>query len=516
MEIGQQASASRVEDVTVCVNNSETSGTPAVATPVNAAPLASAKRAAASNRHHSHTFGFHSRLKRSGPSYVLPDEVFGGEITQHVLIFTDPHPAGPNELFTQRGPSSRGADHADGTTHYPTTSAAPAPAAMSAGAAVEATGGEGPPAAVVELTELDQKDLVARVQEAADSPGAAVHLFDDQPPLTDWDMRLVFPQGDASNTPNVALRMGSMLVCMPPMRAILTLTRCFILLEQGADSEIGLLQQQFTERSKGSSQQRRALFPARVLAAMLDVTKERLRHDLTQLGSVARKASSQRANNDAHLASIHNAEDLLIAFCSHLDGIQTALARFDNFAPTATGPAPELDLTSPAPSPGGHGTAAGPARSHLNAPPPAFSLPLRTQRLTAYKQQDSRLVFNAFQQVLNDFGLPVEAVLSTARSLQQELAAGKARVTLALAQKRNTILQIGMQIQLVTACLAACSVVSGWFGMNLDNGGCGPDGCHDDSADDHGYKRFVWVTTITSGIVIACGIAAWLVIRKYL
>ena len=48
-------------------------------------------------------------------------------------------------------------------------------------------------------------------------------------------------------------------------------------------------------------------------------------------------------------------------------------------------------------------------------------------------------IFNALQQAFNDFGMPVEAMLSASRSLRQTLAAAKGRANIVLAQVCESI-----------------------------------------------------------------------------
>lgn len=140
-------------------------------------------------------------------------------------------------------------------------------------------------------------------------------------------------------------------------------------------------------------------------------------------------------------------------------------------------------------------------------------------------------VVHALHDVFSDFGLPVEAMLSAARSLQQSLTTAKSSTNIALAevsccccseakllprrsvclplsctvQKGNQIMRFQVMLSLINSALASCMTVSGWFGacdasslsaqlfysdlcvgMNIDNGGCGPDGCHGWLAEDHG------------------------------
>ena len=47
------------------------------------------------------------------------------------------------------------------------------------------------------------------------------------------------------------------------------------------------------------------------------------------------------------------------------------------------------------------------------------------------------------------------------------------------ADNRNRLALLQIDIQTVTMGLGICSMVSGFFGMNLSNSVCGPDGCLD-------------------------------------
>ena len=72
------------------------------------------------------------------------------------------------------------------------------------------------------------------------------------------------------------------------------------------------------------------------------------------------------------------------------------------------------------------------------------------------------------------------------------------------ADNRNRLALLQIDIQTVTMGLGICSMVSGFFGMNLSNSVCGPDGCIDyltdpknpsgwSSSSDHGHSYFVIV-----------------------
>ena len=83
----------------------------------------------------------------------------------------------------------------------------------------------------------------------------------------------------------------------------------------------------------------------------------------------------------------------------------------------------------------------------------------------------------------------------------QTLAREHALMNLKLGERRNNLMQLQIDVMAVTLGLAMCSTVSGWFGMNLDNGFCGPDGCHSDTYN-HGFPVFVSVSTVTSAVAV--------------
>ena len=79
--------------------------------------------------------------------------------------------------------------------------------------------------------------LVTHLQDAAEAAAACELdvgslMFSRHPRLSIWDLRLVFPFGHAGSSAAIALRRGALLVAFPPMRAVLTATRCFVLLEE--------------------------------------------------------------------------------------------------------------------------------------------------------------------------------------------------------------------------------------------------------------------------------------------
>lgn len=77
------------------------------------------------------------------------------------------------------------------------------------------------------------RDRAALIQAAAGvSRVADAQLFSDQRPLSSRDLRAIIPLTHGSSAAAILLRRGALLVAFPPMRGVLTATRCFVLLEQ--------------------------------------------------------------------------------------------------------------------------------------------------------------------------------------------------------------------------------------------------------------------------------------------
>ena len=50
--------------------------------------------------------------------------------------------------------------------------------------------------------------------------------------------------------------------------------------------------------------------------------------------------------------------------------------------------------------------------------------------------------------------------------------------------------------------------------MNLDNGACGPDGCHGEFALDHGHRNFIEVVSVSMALALIAGLLMWFYVAK--
>lgn len=63
----------------------------------------------------------------------------------------------------------------------------------------------------------------------------------------------------------------------------------------------------------------------------------------------------------------------------------------------------------------------------------------------------------------------------------------------------------------ITMAMAACSMVSGWFGMNLANGWCGPEGCSEYVLS---FFFFLLVPTVQLSIFCSHNISFFVVLQR--
>ena len=83
-----------------------------------------------------------------------------------------------------------------------------------------------------------------------------------------------------------------------------------------------------------------------------------------------------------------------------------------------------------------------------------------------------------FEELLEWFSSAISLTVSRARTLIKTLHSERDRINYKLATSRNRILELQIIIMILSLGMTACSVISGFFGMNLSNGTCGPEGCN--------------------------------------
>jgi len=116
------------------------------------------------------------------------------------------------------------------------------------------------------------------------------------------------------------------------------------------------------------------------------------------------------------------------------------------------------------------------------------------------------------EELLEWYLAETESNLSDARLLVGRFDGERKSIQLELANTRNRLLKANMGIQLATMCMAGCSMVSGFFGMNLSNGTCGPEGCG--GVKDAGFSVFASVAVATTLLMLLVGTLAWTRILK--
>ena len=128
------------------------------------------------------------------------------------------------------------------------------------------------------------------------------------------------------------------------------------------------------------------------------------------------------------------------------------------------------------------------------------------------------------------FSASVASTISKSRVLIKKVAVERERITHSLSVSRNNILRVQIYIMIVSSSLSrttlrplaapatatlttlkpnptravgltACSTIAGFFGMNLGNGFCGPEGCASFGTKDNGSSGFNVV--VISSVVLS-------------
>ena len=329
-----------------------------------------------------------------------------------------------------------------------------------------------------------RSELMRRIRAAiAEEEAAGSRLFGESArALTGWDVHYIDPAA-ASVQPGFELRRGCLLVHMAPLRAVITQRMCFIAPEAGADGELQPLLRMLAARAAAVTGTAASTLPLPLVAltAVLSVCRAELAADArAAAGALARvtaKLARNRSSEETKQEYISQAEDELGEFIDRADSVLAAVAAF----------------------------AAAEAAHRRDT------------------RRGARARLGAVHEVAAVFGMRVKALQGEVAALADELGQRKKLFALRLARHRNAILQTGLLLPLLGCIFGFCSMVSGWYGMNLGNGTCGPDGCNDFSplfdpvnyfASQHGYPNFVGATAGSSLAVFLAGSAAWLYIRK--
>ena len=354
--------------------------------------------------------------------------------------------------------------------------------------------------AFVEVRRLDLIRVV-RGRIAAEAASGVPTFGAASSALSAWDVHLLDPSSDARAS-GFVLRRGCILLAMAPLRVVLTARAFFLVPEPGADGALEPLM-----RLLGDAELLAAStvpLPVLALAAILGVCKRSMAADLRELAATAAQLSVK-------LRHRRGAEEVLLQRLATVDSDISAYQ--------------------------------GCLRSVLGA---VASFSDAEARHAAEAGAQSRLILHDVHALVVDFGMGIEALDGEARDAAAAVAARKRALALLMSRHRMRILAVGLALQLATCMFGFCSMVSGWFGMNLDNGICGPDGCNDYGrlgylaalavynaciasapdpaicgsapvdfdASDHGAKTFLTVVLCSTLAAVVAGALAWVYIRR--
>ena len=353
--------------------------------------------------------------------------------------------------------------------------------------------------AFVEVRRLDLIRVV-RGRIAAEAASGVPSFGSSSSALSAWDVHLLDPSSD-SRASGFVLRRGCILLAMAPLRVVLTARAFFLVPEPGCDGALEPIMRLLGDADLLAAS--KVPLPVLALAAILDVCRRSMAADMRELSSTASQLSVK-------LRHRRGAEEVLLQRLAAVDS----------------------DL----------GEYLGRLRSVLGA---VASFSDAEARHAAEASSQSRVILHDVHALVVDFGMGIEELDGEARDAVAAVAARKRALALVMSRHRMRILAVGLALQLVTCMFAFCSMVSGWFGMNLDNGICGPDGCNDygrmlyqaalaiynaciaagdptvcGSApvdfdiSDHGNKNFLTVVLCSTLAAVVAGALAWIYIRR--
>ncbi len=310
----------------------------------------------------------------------------------------------------------------------------------------------------------------------------------------------VFEEHLLGVTPTLTTRRGCLILCVHPLKALVTASRALVFFERGADE---IIQNFIAELShhghagddaSGSTTPRVATdasapapdvnyaemsFEYALVSALLNTYVTEMNGQVNALRLLTEQGRGKKSYSEEDFLEVGQKETLVNTMIKHLEDV----LRVSNEVLNEDEDIESMVMSFPRYSDGGG----------LEA--------LDTESTTAARagppeNVDWREETVAFEELLEWFSSMVTASLGSVRLLTLGLNTERARISHALQVARNRIAQLQLIIMLATLAMTACSVVSGFFGMNVGNGTCGPDGCAPFGTSDSGYSVFVQVVSL--------------------
>jgi hypothetical protein len=352
-------------------------------------------------------------------------------------------------------------------------------------AAREAAGGGGALRRPASATHLPPRALAAGEDSAAGGDaGGARHSSTTFPVYR--DMTILDSNTSASKKPVVLCRTGCIVLTMPPVRALITRDEAWLFPEDGWDQEFTLFTKVF-ERREGHGPA--ASVELLMLTACLSVVLGSLRARLTALkgpgdpqrAQLLETRYKELQEKEADVREVRSDADALLLAAQRLlddEGDMKALV-LEDVGRRARGGG------------GGGGGAESGAEGGAKA--------VAEER--AFLQAEKTM-----EVLLEWFVASVESINVDAHSFADRVRGLQKSVEMDLAAEQRRLIQLQLFVQIVTMSFALMSVVSGFYGMNLGNGFCGPDGCLAMGTTDFGHKQFITVVAASATTSLAGGL----------
>lgn len=293
--------------------------------------------------------------------------------------------------------------------------------------------------------------------------------------LTYRDIRQVF--NDSHQVPSIEVRRCCLVVCFPPVTAVLLVDRVFVLVIE--DLRIDSLIRDLEHVSLLYSSPKRAriskkAFEIIALETLLSAAFEQLNQDIVQLESEFTRIRTKLQKRNPTSLDLENLHDIKAPIKVYADRVKAFDKAFDELTGSPISMA-RMELTKLSKNPDLYETAAP----------------------VSDPNSDLELLLEFFDQEIDLFTERVNKI-------QQSINDAERLISLRLSLMRNRLINLEMSATLISAGIALGTCLSGLFGMNLRSG------------FEQSYVMFIVISVIVAVVTAASGflvIYVWNTIR---
>ena len=321
-------------------------------------------------------------------------------------------------------------------------------------------------------------------------------------------------------TPTLTTRRGCLILCLHPLKALVTASRALVFFERGADEIIQNFIAELSHHSNsgedasGSTTPRFAndaaapspdvnsaemSFEYALMSALLNTYVTEMNGQVAALRLLTEQGRGKKSYSEEDFLEVGQKETLVNTLIKHLEDV----LRVSNEVLNEDEDIESMVMSFPRYNVGFMRSDSIESENTAARTGPPENIEWREETV-------------AFEELLEWFSSMVTASLGSVRLLTLSLNTERARISHALQVARNRIAQLQLIIMLATLAMTACSVVSGFFGMNLGNGTCGPDGCAAIGTTDSGYSVFVRVVSLCVSLAFLGSISIYSYAQRFI